>query len=105
MSTQSIDLTIARTIENCTAMTKVLVNLDARRLFSFRDRKPVERNAPMRILDGVFLFDTRVGGLNLRLPGRVFRCPAYPELRADSICRSLDDRVEARAASLDHSKR
>ena len=40
---------------NCAGLTEVLVNLDARRLLSFRDRKPVDRHAPMRILDGEFI--------------------------------------------------
>ncbi len=90
-SVEAIDLIIDRTIENCAAFTEVLVNLDARRVLSFRDRKPVDRHAPMRILDGEFRFDTAAGAINLLLPSRVFGCPDYPELRADSICLPLAD--------------
>jgi hypothetical protein len=101
-SVETIELTIDRTIDNCIGCTEVLVNVDAWRVLSFRDRKPVDRDAPMRILDGEFRFDTAAGGINLRLPRRVFGCPDYPELRASSICLRLADGAEARTASLDH---
>jgi hypothetical protein len=101
-SVGAIELTIDRTIENCGAFTEVLVNLDARCLLSFRDRKPVDRHAPMRILDGEFRFDTAAGAVNLLLPSRVFGCPDYCELRANSVCVSLADGAEARVASADH---
>ena len=60
-SVGEIELTIDRTIENCAGFTEVLANLDARRLLSFRDHKPVDRYTPMRILDGEFRFDTAAG--------------------------------------------
>ena len=101
-SVETIELTIDRTIDNSIGCTEVLVNLDAWRVLSFRDRKPVDRDAPMRILDGEFRFDTAAGGINLRLPRRVFGCPDYPELRTGSIHRSSDGGVKARVASLDH---
>jgi hypothetical protein len=101
-SVVAIELTIARTIENCARFTEALVSLDAQRVLSFRDRKPVDRHSPMRILDGEFFFDTAAGAINLLRRSRVFGCPDYPELRAGSICCSVADGVEARVASLDH---
>ncbi len=101
--TDDIDLTIARTIHNCTALTEVLLSLDAQRCLSFEERTPLDhRRGPTRILDGEFVFDTAAGGVDLRLPRRVPGCPPYPELLAASILRSLDGGIEARVASLDH---
>ena len=76
-SVEAIELTIDRTIENCARFIEVLVNLDARRVVSFRDGRPVDRHAPMRILDGEFRFDTVAGAIDLRSPPRL-RLPRLP---------------------------
>jgi len=102
--TADIDLAIARTIENCTALTEVLCGLDAYKTrISPNARRPLERRrGPTRILDARHVFDTLAGGIDLHLPRYVLGCPPYPELRAASTDRPLGDGLKATVASLDH---
>ncbi len=103
LSAAPLDLAIARSIDNCAALQRVLVELDAERCLSPRDRVPIKPHAsPIRWLDGQFAFDTIAGGFDLRLPGYVSSSPPYLELQANSIRCELAENLEVTIASSDY---
>ncbi len=100
---ESIDLTIAQTIENCTALTEALLSLDAKRCLSHDHRPPLERrHAPTRMFDREYGLETAAGGVDLRLPRQTPGCPPYLELSAASTRCALGYDLQITVASLDH---